>query len=41
MIDEHGRIGRSFGCFAVEDREIGRVMGALGEGRLLYAGKSA
>jgi hypothetical protein len=39
-IDERGRIGRSFGCFAVEDREIGRVMGALGEGRLLYAGKS-
>jgi hypothetical protein len=41
MIGEHGRIGRSFGCFAVEDREISRVMGALGEGRLLYAGKSA
>ena len=41
MIDEHGRIGRSFGCFAVEDCEISRVMGALGEGRLLYAGKSA
>jgi hypothetical protein len=41
MIGERGRIGRSFGCFAVEDREINRVMGALGEGRLLYAGKSA
>ena len=41
MIDEHGRIGRSFGCFAVEDCEISRVMGSLGEGRLLYAGKSA
>jgi hypothetical protein len=41
MIDEHGRIGRSFGCFAVEGPEIGRVMDALGEGRLLYAGKSA
>ena len=40
-IDAHGRIGRSFGCFAVEDREIGQVMGALGEGRLLYGGKSA
>ena len=40
-IDARGRIGRSFGCFAVEDREINRVMGALGEGRLLYAGKSA
>jgi hypothetical protein len=41
MIGEHGRIGRSFGCFAVEDSEIDRVMGSLGEGRLLYAGKSA
>lgn len=41
MIDERGRIGRSFGCFAVEDSEIATVMGALGEGRLLYAGKSA
>jgi hypothetical protein len=41
MIDEHGRIGRSFGCFAVEDSEVARVMDALGEGRLLYAGKSA
>lgn len=40
-IDERGRIGRSFGCFAVEDREINRVMGSLGQGRLLYAGKSA
>nr|WP_166175125.1 murein L,D-transpeptidase catalytic domain family protein [Altererythrobacter segetis] len=41
MIDARGRIGRSFGCFAVEDCEVNRVMGALGEGRLLYAGKSA
>ena len=40
-IDSRGRIGRSFGCFAVEDCEINRVMGALDEGRLLYAGKSA
>ena len=40
MIGEHGRIGRSFGCFAVEDGEVSRVMSELGEGRLLYAGKS-
>ena len=39
-IDSRGRIGRSFGCFAVEDREVGRVMSALGEGRRVYAGKS-
>jgi hypothetical protein len=41
VIDEHGRIGRSFGCFAVEDSEIATVMNSLGEGCLLYAGKSA
>jgi len=40
MIDARGRIGRSFGCFAVEDSQINRVMGQLGEGCLLYAGKS-
>jgi hypothetical protein len=40
-IDERGRIGRSFGCFAVEDCEIDRVMSSLGEGRLLYAGDKA
>ena len=41
MADERGRIGRSFGCFAVEDSQVAPVMRALGEGRLLYAGKSA
>jgi hypothetical protein len=41
LIDEHGRIGRSFGCFAVEDCQVRTVMAELGEGRLLYAGKSA
>jgi hypothetical protein len=41
MADERGRIGRSFGCFAVEDCQVAPVMQALGEGRLLYAGKSA
>lgn len=40
-IDARGRIGRSFGCFAVEDSEIDRVMGSLGEGCLLYAGTTA
>lgn len=41
LIDAHGRIGRSFGCFSVKMDEVGRVMDLLGEGRLLYAGKTA
>ena len=41
LIDAQGRIGRSFGCFSVKKEEVGRVMGLLGEGRLLYAGKAA
>ena len=41
LIDAHGRIGRSYGCFSVEMHEVGRVMEMLGEGRLLYAGKIA
>ena len=39
-IDARGLIGRSFGCFAVEDSAIATVMDQLGEGTLLYAGKS-
>lgn len=41
LIDAHGRIGRSYGCFSVKMDEVGRVMELLGEGRLLYAGKPA
>lgn len=40
-IDSRGRIGRSFGCFALEDGEVERTMDWLGEGRLLYADKLA
>jgi hypothetical protein len=32
-----GRIGRSEGCFAVSQAEIGEVLARLGPGRLLYA----
>ncbi|MBO9518564.1 MAG: murein L,D-transpeptidase catalytic domain family protein [Porphyrobacter sp.] len=39
MISARGRIGRSQGCFAVEQREIATVMEQLGAGRLLYAGR--
>jgi hypothetical protein len=41
LIDAQGRIGRSQGCFAVELSEIAEVMGRLGEGRMIYAGKAA
>lgn len=34
-----GRIGRSQGCFAVADDDIGAVLSRLGDGRLLFAAK--
>lgn len=41
IADTHGRIGRSWGCFALADDEVAGVMDWLGEGRLLYADKLA
>lgn len=41
LIALQGRIGRSQGCLAVEPGEVGAVMELLGEGRMIYAGKSA
>jgi len=41
LIASQGRIGRSQGCFAVEPGEIAAVMAALGEGRMIYAGRPA
>jgi hypothetical protein len=41
LIRAQGRIGRSQGCFALEQGEVARVMERLGEGRLIYAGKFA
>ena len=41
MIDQHGRIGRSYGCFAVEMDQVGQVMNRLGEGALIYAAQIA
>jgi len=41
LIASQGRIGRSQGCFAFEQHEVGRVMDLLGEGRMIYAGKLA
>lgn len=33
-----GKLGRSFGCFAVSFADLGQVRDRMGEGRLLYAG---
>jgi hypothetical protein len=40
MIPRQGRLGRSDGCFAVGEADIGQVLARLGRGRLLYAGRS-
>jgi len=37
MARSRGRIGRSLGCFAFEQGEIGTVLERLGPGRLLFA----
>jgi hypothetical protein len=41
LIASQGRIGRSQGCFAFEQGEVGSVMAMLGEGRMIYASKLA
>ena len=40
MIETHGKLGRSQGCFAVGEQELDRVFDFLGEGRLLYAARA-
>ncbi|HWW64803.1 MAG TPA: murein L,D-transpeptidase catalytic domain family protein [Sphingomonadaceae bacterium] len=39
MIEKHGMLGRSQGCFAVGEQSLDEVFARLGEGRLLYADK--
>jgi hypothetical protein len=39
ILSAHGKLGRSQGCFAVGDSQIGNVFGQLGAGRLIYAAK--
>ncbi|MBB3764991.1 murein L,D-transpeptidase catalytic domain family protein [Sphingomicrobium lutaoense] len=41
MISQHGKLGRSEGCFAFSRRDHWHVMSRLGEGRLIYADKLA
>jgi hypothetical protein len=40
LIAAQGRIGRSQGCFAFETGEVAEVLARLGEGRLIYAGRT-
>jgi hypothetical protein len=39
-IANEGKIGRSNGCFAFAECDIAQVLARLGQGRLLYAGRS-
>ncbi len=40
MIQTHGKLGRSQGCFAVGENNLDEMFGYLGEGRLIYAAKA-
>ncbi len=40
MIQSHGKLGRSQGCFAVGEQELGAVFDHLGEGRLIFAARA-
>jgi len=39
MIAQHGKLGRSEGCFAFGQSDLATVMARLGPGRLIYADK--
>ncbi len=41
MVEIHGKLGRSQGCFAFSRKDQWAVMHRLGEGRLIYADKIA
>ena len=41
MVDIHGKLGRSQGCFAFSRKDQWHVMQRLGEGRLIFADKIA
>jgi hypothetical protein len=41
VAERQGKLGRSDGCFAVSPADIALVLSMLGEGRLLFAGRSA
>ena len=39
MVSQHGKLGRSEGCFAVSTAELEYTLQALGQGRMIYADK--
>lgn len=39
MVRQHGKLGRSEGCFAVTTDALEDLLGRLGDGRLIYADK--
>lgn len=39
MVSQHGKLGRSEGCFAFGQSDLAQVMARLGPGRLIYADK--
>jgi hypothetical protein len=39
MLREHGKLGRSEGCFAVSQTDLDQVLSRLGAGHLIYADK--
>ncbi len=39
MVRQHGKLGRSEGCFAFSEDDLAAVLDRLGPGRLLYADK--
>ena len=39
MVRQHGKLGRSQGCFAVSEAELEQVITRLGTGRMIYADK--
>ena len=40
VLERTGKLGRSQGCFAFAQADLARVMDFLGEGRLIYSGRS-
>ena len=39
MVRDHGKLGRSEGCFAVSEQDLRMVLERLGPGRMIYADK--
>ena len=39
MVRDHGKLGRSEGCFAVSENDLAVMLDRLGAGRLIYADK--